>query len=196
MALTGSLKMTDKQNRNLAEIRWSEFTMLAGKTSDKIAKIAILLLSILAVLPWVGVASASEEGLPPLEGVWFTCEFATRQGPPDDGCAMFDDEGFAVTGGKITYLRNIASAETACRGNKQGQCFAANTHNITVSERPIGAARIEGQQLLVSYMGCTQKFDLLTAPDYVSVIPAKDKCIWMRKRHFYVAPYKGKLNRK
>ena len=131
-----------------------------------------------------------------LEGVWFTCEFAKSQTPPDDGCVMFDDEGFSVDGGKITYLRNIASTETACRGNKQGQCFAANTHNITVSERRIGAARIKGQQLLVSYMGCTQKFDLQTSPDYVSVIPAKDKCIWTRKRHFYVAPYKGKLNRK
>jgi len=62
--------------------------------------------------------------LPPLEGVWFTCEFATRQGPPDDGCIMFDDEGFAVEDGNITYLRNIASEETACRGNKAGNyCF-------------------------------------------------------------------------
>ena len=141
-------------------------------------------------------ASAKEvTKLPPLEGVWFTCEFATRQGPPDDGCIMFDDEGFAVEDGNITYLRNIASKETACRGNKAGQCFAADKPAITISERKIGAARIEGRQLLVSYLGCTQKFDLLPQADYVSVIPAKDKCVWTRNRHFYVAPYKGKLNR-
>ena len=142
------------------------------------------------------VAGAGENHrLPPLEGVWFTCEFATRQGPPDDGCIMFDDEGFAVNNGNITYLRNIASDETRCRGNKIGQCFLANLPQITVSERPIGAARIEGQQLLVSYLGCTQQFDLKPKADYVSVIPAQDKCVWTRKRHFYVAPFKGKLVR-
>lgn len=188
--------MTDRQDRKTAKNAVSDLISLARQTrqqsAKKIAGIAIPLIAVLASLP----AHASEEGLPPLEGIWFTCEFATSQSPPDDGCAMFDDEGFSVDGGKITYLRNIASTETACRGNKQGQCFAANTHNITVSERRIGAARIEGRQLLVSYMGCTQKFDLQTSPDYVSVIPAKDKCIWTRKRHFYVAPYKGKLNRK
>ena len=141
------------------------------------------------------VAASENHRLPPLEGVWFTCEFATRQGPPDDGCIMFDDEGFAVDSGNITYLRNIASDETRCRGNKIGQCFPANLQQITVSERPIGAARIEGQHLLVTYLGCTQIFDLRPEADYVSVIPAQDKCVWMRKRHFYVAPFKGKLVR-
>ena len=142
------------------------------------------------------VAAASENyRLPSLEGVWFTCEFATRQGPPDDGCIMFDDEGFAVNNGKITYLRNIASDETRCRGNKIGQCFSANLPQITVSERPLGAARIEGQHLRVKYLGCTQEFDLRPGADFVSVIPTKKKCVWMRKRHFYVAPFKGKLVR-
>ncbi len=188
--------MTDRQDRKTAKKAASDYISVAQQTrlqsAKKITRIAILLIAVLGSLP----AQASEEGLPPLEGIWFTCEFATSQTPPDDGCAMFDDEGFSVDGGKITYLRNIASTETACRGNKQGQCFAANTHNITVSERRIGAARIEGWQLLVSYMGCTQKFDLQPSSDYVSVIPTTDKCIWTRKRHFYVAPFEGKLNRK
>jgi hypothetical protein len=150
----------------------------------------------LVILTATSIPASAKEvtPLPPLEGVWFTCEFATRQGPPDDGCIMFDDEGFAVEDGNIIYLRNIASKETACRGNKAGQCFAADKPAITISERKIGAARIEGRQLLVSYLGCTQKFDLLPQADYVSVIPAKDKCVWTRNRHFYVAPYKGKLN--
>ena len=188
--------MTNRKDRKTTKPSSPYHVLLAQKicpqSAKQIAAITILLIAVLASQP----AHASEQGLPPLEGVWFTCEFATSQSPPDDGCAMFDDEGFSVDGGKITYLRNITSTETACRGNKQGQCFAANTHNITVSERRIGAARIKGQQLLVSYMGCTQKFDLQTSLDYVSVIPTKDKCIWTRKRHFYVAPYKGKLNRK
>lgn len=183
--------MTNRNERKNVEPTSSYLVWLAQQICLQIAAITILLIAVLAHLP----ADASEHDLPPLEGVWFTCEFATSQSPPDDGCAMFDDEGFSVDGGKITYLRNIASSETACRGNKQGQCFAANTDKITVSKRRIGAARIQGRQLLVTYMGCTQKFELQTSPDYVSVIPAKDKCIWARKRHFYVAPYKGKLNR-
>jgi hypothetical protein len=156
-----------------------------------------LILYITAFLTLVSSAAGAGENhrLPPLEGVWFTCEFATRQGPPDDGCIMFDDEGFAVNNGNITYLRNIVSDETRCRGNKIGQCFPANLPQITVSERPIGAARIEGRHLLVTYLGCTQKFDLRPEADYVSVIPSKDKCVWMRNRHFYVAPFKGKLVR-
>ena len=51
---------------------------------------------------------------------------------------MFDDEGFAVEDSNITYLRNIASKETACRGNKAGQCFAADKPAITISERKLG----------------------------------------------------------
>jgi hypothetical protein len=145
-------------------------------------------------LPSFAPSVHAETDLPVLEGVWFTCEFATRTGPPDDQCKMFDDEGFSVEDGKITYLRNIASDEQACRGNKAGQCFAANTKEIKVSRRPVGIARIENNQLLVSYFGCTQKFDLKNEADYVTVVPVKEKCIWTRNRHFYVAPYHGKLN--
>lgn len=134
--------------------------------------------------------------LPKIEGVWFTCEFATRKGPPDDGCKMFDDEGFAVENGRVTYLRNIASVELACRGNKKGQCFKADTAQITVSERPVGAVEVKDGQLWVSYWGCTQKFDLQVGADYITVIPSKKRCIWARDRHFYVAPFTGKLIRK
>ena len=155
----------------------------------------ILYITTFLTLVSSGTGASENHRLPPLEGVWFTCEFATRQGPPDDGCIMFDDEGFAVSNGNITYLRNIASDEARCRGNKFGQCFPANLPQIAVSERPIGAARIEDQHLLVTYLGCTQKFDLRPEADYVSVIPGKDKCVWTRNRHFYVAPFKGKLVR-
>ena len=36
-------------------------------------------------------------------GTWFTCEFARSQTPPDDDCAMFDDEGFRFSNGRFTY---------------------------------------------------------------------------------------------
>ena len=39
-------------------------------------------------------------------GIWFICEFAQRQRPPDDACQMFDDEGFQLANGQLSYLRN------------------------------------------------------------------------------------------
>ncbi len=150
--------------------------------------------ALLVILCISGRAAAAESpSLPALDGVWFTCEFARSTTPPDDECEMFDDEGFIVDGGKIAYLRNTASAETDCRGSKKGQCFLRSTQAITVSRRPVGAARIENHQLLVSYMGCTQAFDLRPQENYVAVIPAKKRCLWTRKRHFYVARYNGKI---
>ena len=38
-------------------------------------------------------------------GFWFICEFANRQRAPDDGCKMFDDEGFQLAEGRLRYIR-------------------------------------------------------------------------------------------
>ena len=64
------------------------------------------------------------------DGTWFTCEFAQRQRAPDDGCAMFDDEGFRFSDGRLTYVRITASDETACRGEARrlDNAFAGTAH--------------------------------------------------------------------
>ena len=131
-----------------------------------------------------------------LEGVWFTCEFAKSQTPPDDGCVMFDDEGFEVIDGQLSYLRNEWSDETACRGNKKGQCFSSDLPDIRVSVRPVGKIGIEDDAIFVSYMACTQKFGIHQKDGFVEVIPDKKSCFWAKKRHFYVSRYTGKLDRK
>ncbi len=136
---------------------------------------------------------AEPQELSELEGVWFTCEFAKRTSPPEDNCVMFDDEGFLVEQGRVAYLRNLLSDESACKGNKKGQCFKAATASITVSRRPIGPVHAQENQLLVRFMGCTQRFDLQQEKHYFSVTPAENKCYWATKRHFYVARYKGKV---
>ena len=66
-------------------------------------------------------------------GFWFVCEFSQRQRAPDDGCKMFDDEGFQLAEGRLRYIRMLGSTETACRGNKKGQCFSANMPKIRIS---------------------------------------------------------------
>ncbi|MEL0062889.1 MAG: hypothetical protein VW801_05165, partial [Candidatus Puniceispirillum sp.] len=71
-------------------------------------------------------------------GFWFTCEFANRQRAPDDGCKMFDDEGFQLADGRLRYIRITGSDETACRGSKQGQCFRADRPAVTITRSDRG----------------------------------------------------------
>ena len=56
-------------------------------------------------------------------GIWFICEFSQRQRAPDDQCQMFDDEGFQLADGRLSYLRITESDETACRGEKKDNAF-------------------------------------------------------------------------
>ncbi len=130
-----------------------------------------------------------------LEGVWFTCEFARSQSAPDDNCVMFDDEGFEVIDGELSYLRNEWSEETKCRGNKKGQCFLSSEPEISVSVKPVGKIGIDDNAIFVSYLACTQKFSIAQKDGFVEVIPDANRCFWAKKRHFYVSRYTGKLNR-
>ena len=127
------------------------------------------------------------------EGVWFTCEFAQRQRAPDDGCALFDDEGFIYQDGTLSYLRMKGSEETACRGNKKGQCFKRDLPSIKATIKDIGDARIEGQRLIVRYLGCEQGYQFFEGQDFMTIKPEDKACFWSRERHFYIAPFTGKL---
>ena len=127
------------------------------------------------------------------EGVWFSCEFAQRQRAPDDDCAMFDDEGFYYTQGKLYYLRMKGSQQTACRGNKKGQCFQRNKAAITATQKPIAKLRIEGDRLIARYWGCDQSYVMTTGEAFMTIKPLGKNCLWSQERHFYIAPYHGKL---
>lgn len=128
-------------------------------------------------------------------GVWFTCEFSRRMAPPEDGCQMFDDEGFEVIDGDFFYLRNRGSEETACRGGKAGQCFAASIPQIRVSSRPVGKIEIAEDRLWVRWMGCRQLFHFQPQDGFYAVIPDEKRCFWAKERHFYVARYQGQVER-
>ena len=90
-------------------------------------KILTLIFAVMTTLALPHAAQADAQGFAVAgdewPGFWFTCEFAQRQRAPDDGCKMFDDEGFQLADGRLRYIRMIGSTETACRSNKQGQCF-------------------------------------------------------------------------
>ena len=127
-------------------------------------------------------------------GIWFTCEFAQRQRAPDDGCQMFDDEGFQLADGRLSYLRITHSNETACRGNKKGQCFRRDRVNITITKTDRGRLTLRENQFDVKFLGCTQTFYFADTANYREMWPDDDRCFWASKRRFYIAPFDGTYN--
>ena len=127
-------------------------------------------------------------------GIWFTCEFAQRQRAPDDGCQMFDDEGFQLANGRLSYLRISHSGETACRGGKKGQCFRRDRANITITKTDRGRLTLRKNQFDVKFLGCTQTFYFADTANYREMWPDDDRCFWASKRRFYIAPFDGTFN--
>ena len=125
-------------------------------------------------------------------GVWFICEFSQRQRAPDDACEMFDDEGFELANGRLSYLRITQSNETACRGEKKGQCFRRDRPEITLTKTNRGKLTLRKNQFDVKFLGCTQTFYFKDTEHYREMWPDPDRCFWASKRRFYIAPYGGK----
>ena len=127
-------------------------------------------------------------------GIWFICEFAQRQRAPDDACQMFDDEGFQLADGRLSYLRITQSDETACRGDKKGQCFRRDRANITITKTDRGRLTLRENQFDVKFLGCTQTFYFADTAHYREMWPDDDRCFWASKRRFYIAPFDGVYN--
>jgi hypothetical protein len=126
-------------------------------------------------------------------GTWFTCEFAKSQAPPHDSCAMFDDEGFRFSDGRFTYVRITGSDETACRGEKTGQCFRRDRPAITIRTTDRGRLDLGPDRIRVKYLFCTQTFYFRDTEHYREIWPDENRCFWARKRHFYIARYTGEI---
>ncbi len=157
----------------------------------------IPIFGILALFYLVGSLQASEFGSPETgkwAGTWFTCEFAKSRTPPHDDCAMFDDEGFRFDQGRLTYIRVTDSNETECRGGKVGQCFSRDQAAITIKTQDRGELNLGNDWITVRYLGCTQKYSFADRSEYREIIPAKDRCFWARKRHFYIARFAGSVS--
>ena len=156
----------------------------------------LCLLSITSVFTTVTPTRADGLGVTDNQwpGIWFTCEFAQRQRAPDDGCQMFDDEGFQLADGRLSYLRITHSDETACRGNKKGQCFRRDRANITITKTDRGRLTLRKNQFDVKFLGCTQTFYFADTTNYREMWPDDDRCFWASKRRFYIAPFDGAYN--
>ncbi|ADE39571.1 metal dependent phosphohydrolase [Candidatus Puniceispirillum marinum IMCC1322] len=128
------------------------------------------------------------------QGVWFSCEFAQRQRAPDDGCKMFDDEGFTFTNGRLKYVRITESDETACRGEKVGQCFRRDRSAIAITSQDRGQLKMNSASFTVRFLGCKQLFYFNDTPDFREIWPDEDRCFWASKRRFYIAPFAGNVD--
>ena len=153
------------------------------------AMIAAMMLAALTIMMPVLPATADDSW----SGTWFTCEFARSQTPPDDQCAMFDDEGFRFSNGRFTYVRITESDETACRGEKVGQCFRRDRPAISISTSDRGKLDLGPEKIRVKYLFCTQTFYFKDTEHYREIWPDEDRCFWARKRHFYIARYDGEI---
>ena len=152
----------------------------------------ILITAVMVAAVWAGLP-ASGRADTSWDGTWFTCEFAQRQRAPDDGCAMFDDEGFRFSDGRLTYIRITASDEAACRGNKVGQCFLRDRPSISITTADRGKLDLLEDRIHVRYLFSKQVFYFRDTPDYREIWPDENRCIWASKRRFYIARYDGEV---
>ena len=151
------------------------------------------LLGIIGASLLTSSARASGFGTPDNQwpGIWFICEFAQRQRAPDDACQMFDDEGFQLANGQLSYLRITQSDESACRGDKKGQCFRRDRPEITITKTNRGRLTLRENQFDVKFLGCNQTFYFADTEHYREMWPDDDRCFWASKRRFYIAPFDG-----
>ena len=128
------------------------------------------------------------------DGLWFECEFASRQAPPEDGCAMLDDDGFLFSANRVTYMKVVDSKETdACKKQRAGQCFQATAPKITITEQRNGKAKFTDTTIGLRFLGCTQIFHMTAMGDFVEAKPDQDRCYWAGEKHFYLRQYQGQV---
>ena len=78
--------------------------------------------------------------------------------------------------------------------NKIGQCFQSNTKSINVTVGRSNQVKFQDSNLILTFLGCSQKFKLKNYKNFVQAMPDKKKCFWTGKRHFYLKKYNGSVN--
>ena len=129
-----------------------------------------------------------------LKGYWFECEFSEKTAPPNDKCEMLDDDGFNFKENIAINIKNISSKEINCKKNKIGQCFRSNTKSINVKVGRSDQVKFQDSNLILTFLGCSQKFKLKNYINFIEAMPDKKKCFWTGKKHFYLKKYNGLVN--
>lgn len=156
-----------------------------------------------AVAP--GPTAADDEAQKFWNGAWFECEFASRTAPPDDDCAMLDDDGFRFGENVASHIKVVGSKETdACKKQLAGQCFRADEPSISASVNPTGAketlstwflrkAEFSLDAMSIPFLGCNQVYHVTVLGDFIEARPDDDRCPLVGKKRFYLRRYAGEI---
>ena len=142
-------------------------------------------------------AAANNDGAMPADGAWFLCEFAHSRIPPPDDCRIMDDDGFLIARGFIHRIKVTNSRHEGCRHARLGQCFSRHRAEVTVESWPIGPIRPAPGGFSVGFLGCTQSYRIVAhgsgEDGFSEVAPTGEPCFWTRDKHYFVAPFTGRL---
>jgi len=141
----------------------------------------------------VGLSNAQPAAAGSLDGLWFSCEFAHRNAPPDDNCQILDDDGFLIKGGDIAYVKVKNGDPAGCKKNRAGQCFDRSRMSLQATTIGIGEVIPTKDGGIVSYFWCDQAYTVTTLPTHAEVRPTGERCLWTSDKTYYVARWQGKI---
>ena len=125
--------------------------------------------------------------------IWFACEFAHSQIPPEDNCRMLDDDGFQIVDGKVHRIKIKNSTETGCRHKRVGNCFLKNQPNLIAERSEIGPIRLLDNKVYLTWLGCTQEYALIDHSNYSEIISGPDTCWWTPDKRYFISRFIGKI---
>jgi hypothetical protein len=127
------------------------------------------------------------------EGIWFRCEFAHSQIPPDDKCKMLDDDGFQMINGSVYHVKVTNSLETKCRHERIGNCFSKSQKGLQAELTEIGPIKVARNKVDVTWLGCMQNYVLTQHSHYIEVAPNVEVCWWTPNKRYFIARYPGEI---
>lgn len=145
----------------------------------------------LLIISYLLVISPAQAG--PLDGLWFSCEYAHSKIPPSDNCQVLDDDGFLISGGKIAYVKIENGDQTGCRGGRAGQCFERTRTALKARTLGIGEVTPTPDGGIISYLWCDQAYTVTRYKTHAEVRPSGRRCLWASDKTYYVARWSGKI---
>ena len=127
-------------------------------------------------------------------GIWFLCEFAHSQIPPNDKCLMLDDDGFQVVNDLLYHVKVKNSKQIRCRHNRLGQCFIKSQKGLIAERKELGPAKFYENKFDVTWYGCSQTYVIKHGPDFSEISPLIEKCWWTPDKRYFVSEYKHNLD--
>jgi hypothetical protein len=146
---------------------------------------------ICSILVLTSQASAKSNDLS--NGIWFTCEFAHSQIPPEDDCAMLDDDGFQIIDGIVHRIKIKNSTETGCRHNRAGNCFLRSQRGLIAQRFELGPIKFLVNKIYLTWLGCTQEYAIIEHSNYKEIAPSSELCWWTPPKHYFISRYISKI---